>query len=258
MSDMDQIISLLQIPSEAFLNRTVPKTFFSREFDLTPDERRLLGKPHLLEKIQWVARLRLNTINIPPYKSETERFLEIQVFTVDIHPEKYATYQPKIEHLLFKYIPYPLILISRDSKHFHISFASHHLNPHQPEQLVIDQIYRIELPLDFTKTEWSNQSLQSDHWLSRDLKVLHQNYLQKFIALEVSTLTKKNCKPDSPGKMKEAHKLLQSLKQTSKEIESTKKAIKKCRQINEKVELGTKLHEIAAQREQILKKLLKF
>lgn len=258
MDDADKLVSLFQLPPEAMLDRALPKTFFTREFELTPSEKKLLSKPYLFEKITWKARLRLNTVNVPPYQSKTERFIELQIFTIEIKQEMFSSHHLKVEQLFFKYIPYPLILIASNRPYFHISFANHHINPNQAGSLVVDKIYRIKLPMEMNYSEWAIHSLHLGKQSSIHLKSLYHDFLKNFVALEISALTNKMCKLNSQDQMREAYELLEGIKRCKREMKTIRKSIVKTTHMNDRIELGTKIHQLKTQIQSNLKKLNEF
>lgn len=102
----EDILSALALPPTTTVDKRVPKTLLTEHAAVTAADKRRIKDG--IERIQWLAALKPDTIGVAAYRDEAREYLEIAVLRLVIRPE--ATW-PRLVELLHRAIPYPALLL---------------------------------------------------------------------------------------------------------------------------------------------------
>jgi hypothetical protein len=107
---MENLNQILQLPEKCLVNKKITKAFFKRNFDLTLTERKLIESSNIINQIDWVASVKPQNSNIPPFVDQLSTYEEIQVITVKIGEEEFDKVYVGVIEFIQKQIPYHILL----------------------------------------------------------------------------------------------------------------------------------------------------
>ena len=101
----DVLLSALDLPPAARVDRRVPKTMLVEHGAPTPADRRQVNEA--VEALVWVAALKPGTIGVPAFADEVREYLEIAVLRMTLRE---AAAGARLTELVHRAVPYPVIL----------------------------------------------------------------------------------------------------------------------------------------------------
>ncbi len=249
----------LNLPPTCLINQKLPKTFFKRNFDLTLSERKLLDDFSIIQQMEIVASINIETANISAYKDETVTYEEINIIAIQTTNEQFERQKNKIVELVQKYIPNPLILMIYDNQQMILNIAEKRINSNDTTKRVIEKLYtttNITLPFDRTKHQDFIQSLGFEKANKLNLKNYYQHFIQCFIGLQTAQINGTFvARPYQ--RSKEDALILEEIEVLKETIFTLENQAKKETQVVEMVQLNTKIQELRKQIENYQSKLSK-
>ena len=215
-------MSLFELPAKSIINRVVPKN----AFDNYTNKQQKKQMVDLIDRIRWVNKLSLRTINL-----SGKEITEIQIFEIELRQRETPSDLLKI---FDRAIPYHVI--------FHLSFGSQSLiSTSKKHQHPVDENAAV---IDWTfSSDWfeNNQNIYNLR-LERSLD---------FIFFDI-------CKQLSGhyNKAKSISELIsfeRNVGELKKAIVKLKTNIEKCKQFNKKVQLNIELHHKIGELESLLR-----
>ena len=101
----DALITALDLPPGARVDRRVPKALLVEHGAPTPADRRHVNDA--VEALLWVAALKPATIGVPVFRDEGREYLEIAVLRMTLRE---AAVGARLTELVHRAVPYPVIL----------------------------------------------------------------------------------------------------------------------------------------------------
>src|SRR5690554_5126450 len=139
---IEMVQNILQLPPLAYAERTIPKSFFERNFILTSAEKKLLSIPFLPLKSTWLAELNTKTINTPSVEDTLQTYTRIPIFVVELSGEHWLNHLDKLCTLYHKYIPFQVLLFIHTKEQYCVSAATKTINQNDKEKRVLEEEYR--------------------------------------------------------------------------------------------------------------------
>lgn len=189
---MEKLNQILQLPERCLVSKKITKTFFKRNFDLTLSEKKILEDASAIIKIDWLASLKPNQVNIEGYADSQIIFEEVQVISVLTNENDFEKNKHKIIDLVQKFIPYHILLCVYNANEFVLNTCNKRIslndyNKRTIEKSFISESISIIEPTD--KQQAFLTSLAFENLDKQNLKSLYDSYSQCIIALQTAKLT---------------------------------------------------------------------
>jgi Domain of unknown function (DUF4391) len=127
------VIAALGLPSEARLDRRVPKKLLVEQGAPTAADRRQIQDG--VEELVWVAALKPGNIGVPEFRDELREYLEIAVLAADLRAAARAA---RLTELIHRAIPYPVLLVTNNGETQHVSLAHKRFSQNEGGSTVLD------------------------------------------------------------------------------------------------------------------------
>jgi len=137
------VIAALDLPSEARVDRRIPKKLLVEQGAPTAADRRQIQDG--LEELLWVAALKPSNIGIPDYRDEVREYLEIAVIAADLRPAAKAA---RLSELIHRAVPYPVVLVATHGETHKVSLAHKRWSQNEVGATVLDGAVITSPPLD--------------------------------------------------------------------------------------------------------------
>ncbi len=187
----DAVIAALGLPSDARLDRRVPKKMLAEQGSPTTADRKQLQDG--IEEFTWVAALKPANIGVPECRDETREYLEIAVLSVVLRsPARSA----RLTELIHRAIPYPALLVSAQGEAQQLSLAHKRFAQNEAASTVLDSGVIASPPFSPSATTGSDQIAQSflqSLSLSAQCRVhlcaLYQSWVDRVMAFQAARIT---------------------------------------------------------------------
>lgn len=128
-----RVISALDMPSEAIVEKRIPKKLLIENGTPTAADKRQINDG--IKELIWVAALKPNTIGVPEYRDSEREILEIAVLQLSLRS---GAKSQRIVELIHRAIPYPLLLLSSLEKEISLSLATKRWAQNEANKTVLD------------------------------------------------------------------------------------------------------------------------
>jgi hypothetical protein len=238
------VIDALGIPPNALVEQRVPKKLLLEHGAPTAADKRQIQDG--IEEIVWVAALKPTNIGVPAFEDAERQYLEIAVVTVELRP---AARPPRLIELIHRAIPYPLVLVTRQSEAVSLSLAHKRWSQGDAGKVVIEEVRQSALSPDAPSTQEAEflASLAVSRLPSRDLFTLYDGMLARIAALEASRITGAFAPPDSPERASTLREGLDRHARLQRDLGLLRARAAKEKQINRRVELNLELKRLEAE-----------
>jgi hypothetical protein len=159
------IIDTLAIPTFCKLEKPVFKKFFLESVNLDSADKKIIRDD--VKKITWLYALKPSNINIPKYEDGVVDYSEIAILQIDLLSESKAK---KLNNILNKAIPYPLICFFAVDNKYAIGLANKRINQIDKSKSLIEQ-------------DWLTNFFEKDK-----ISEVDQKFLQDFSIKNLSSL----------------------------------------------------------------------
>jgi len=246
------MIDVLGIPPGALVEQRVPKRMLLEHGAPTAADKRQIQDG--IEEIFWVAALKPTSIGVPSFNDAVRQYLEIAVLTVEF---RRAAKPPRLIELIHRAIPYPLVLVTKQSESVSLSLAHKRWSQGEAGKMVIDEVRQAGLNPDAPSTQEAAflASLAVSRLPSHDLFTLYDGMLARLAAFEASRITGKFAPPDSP---EQASVLLEDLDRHARlkrDLDVLRVRAKKERQMNRRVELNLEIQRLELKLKEVVPNL---
>ena len=184
------MFGFLHLPESAVVANRIDKKALYDNADLSANEKRWLKDD--VEKITWEYRIANDTVNIRGYVDESLDYSEIQVIGIELRSDSHAM---GVSDILFKSMPYPLIVIAVFSNRLFITAAHVHINQNDRSRLTVEEPIR---------TGWIDENDQLLEMLDMsvpgpsDLRELYSCFIDSLLRFNVSEETGSDVDMDEP------------------------------------------------------------
>ena len=128
-----ELFRALTLPASASVNTRIPKKLLLENGAPTAADKRLLQDR--VDELLCLAILKPGTVGISGWSSEGREYSEIAVLQLQMRPGKAS---PRLQELIHRAIPYPVLLICQDAGQTSISLACKRIAQRDSNRLVLE------------------------------------------------------------------------------------------------------------------------
>ena len=234
------MFGFLHLPVQAVAGNKIDKKVLYDNADLNANEKRWLKDD--VEKITWEYRIAQDTVNIRGYINESVDYSEIQVIGIELRSDSHVT---GVSDILFKSMPYPLIVIAVFSGRIFITAAHVHINQNDRSRLTVEEPVRSGWIDGYDQLlEMLDMSVPGPS----DLKELYTRFIDSLLRFKVSEETGSEVLIDAAA----SADLLNKLAVLDKDISKLMTELKKEDHFNRQVELNGRIKKLQMDRQRLL------
>ena len=228
---------IFNLPQRCLVNKRLTKTFFSKNFDLSSSEKKVLNDE--IVKMEWIGSLKPSNSNIPKFESKKYLFEEVQIMSCEVvNLQKVFNL---ISEIFQKYIPYQIVLIIENSSEWILSLSDKRINLNDRTKRTVERY--IHSPL-LSKSEIVDskffKTISFDFINKSNLQSVYQSYINSVIQLKSSLITGV-FNEENLERTEESLKIIQDIEKIESEIISLKNHIKYESQLNVRVSMNVKI-----------------
>ncbi|MGW3556414.1 DUF4391 domain-containing protein [Streptomyces sp. NPDC000963] len=129
------MVDALRLPADCAVGVRVPKTQLQAHSDFSAADRRLLQDG--LDTLHWAAAIRPDVVGIPAYAAAdgSRRIPELHVMTLRART---GTKLTRLEELLHRAVPYPILLVGEEESGPRVSVALKRMSHMRSDGVVLD------------------------------------------------------------------------------------------------------------------------
>jgi len=231
---------IFQFPNRCLLNKRLTKVFFTKNFDLTSSEKKILNTH--VSKMEWIASVKPSNSNIPNYKDNIYLFEEIQLMSCSLSSDSDKIVKTIID-LFQKYIPYQIILIIENETQWVLSTCDKRINKNDVSKRTIENHFTSS-PIEKSDENKTNieflETLSFSQLNKTNLKTVYQSFTDSIIQLKSSDLTGV-FNGSRRDRSKEDLEHLLRIETIQTELISLKSQLKKETQLNSRVSINMEI-----------------
>lgn len=239
-----EVLSALDLPEAARVDRRVPKTLLIEHGARTPSDRRRVNEG--IERAAWVAALKPSTVGVATFEDERRRYLEIAVLHMELRP---GADLDRLVLVMHRAVPYPVVGVTELGPRTSISLA--HIRHSQSEAgmtvldgpLVVGEMRTgHEDPHDTALLE----ALALGRQPRSSLFSLYQGWIDLLAALHAARHTGTFALKNSAEAREERREALQQMERLESEAARLRAAASREKQLAKQVELNLELKRTEA------------
>ena len=239
-------VAALALPSDALIDRRVPKTLLIENGAFAPGDRRRVQEG--VEQLRWLAALKPATIGIAEYRDAEREYIEIAVLKLELRS---AARGERIVELVHRAVPYPVLLIVWLDETLQLSLAHKRRSLGDADKAVIDgPIVAARVP-DKCPAE-SLGAFRNALALRRQprgtLKDLYQGWIDTVHAFRAATITGGFRLPPTAAAASDREAALREYWRLSKRIENILSVASEEKQMSRRAEMNMELARLRANR----------
>lgn len=238
--DETALLNELSIPKDAWFLRNLPFNQLAQR--LTQKQRKLCEEGIESYGIRILATVNPRNTKIPSYEDENEKYEEIHLYAIKL---KEWQKQKELYRIFAQIIPYPLVIIFHQGEKMEWVLAKHHRHTNGIS-LVVDKIYQSHQ--DIPKHQYV-EKFNFNNINKTNLRTLYHSLIEGVVDLEL----KESYQIESPEVASE--KYLARLQEIDVQIAKVQKQAQKETQLNQRLPLHMKIHELKQEKEQLIKEL---
>ena len=228
---------IFKLPQRCVVNKRLTKTFFSKNFDLSSSEKKVLNDE--IVKMEWIGSLKPSNSNIPKFESERYLFEEVQIMSCEV--VNLQKVYNLISEIFQKYIPYQIVLIIENSSEWILSLSDKRINLNDRTKRTVERY--VHSPV-LNKSEIGDykflRTISFDFIKKSNLQSVYQSYINSVIQLKSSLITGV-FNEENLERTEEDLKIIQTIEKIESEIISLKNQIKSESQLNFRVSLNVEI-----------------
>lgn len=238
--DETALLNALSIPKEAWFLRNLPFNQLAQR--LTLKQRKVCEEAIESYGIRILATINPRNTKISSYEDENEKYEEIHLYAIKL---KEWQKQKELYRIFAQIIPYPLVIIFHQGEKMEWVLAKHHRHTNEIS-LVVDKIYQSnqDIPQHQYKEKFNFNNINKTN-----LRTLYHSLIEGMVDLEL----KESYQIESPEVASE--KYLARLQEIDVQIAKVQKQAQKETQMNQRLPLHMKIHELKQEKEQLIKEL---
>lgn len=233
---------ILNIPDRAIVSKKISKAFFTRNFELSSADKKILNEIVMME---WLASIKPSNSNIALYQDEIYIFEEIQVMTCIVSGKLLKGTIDKISNLFQKHIPYPIVLIIENEDEFIVNVCDKKVNQKDKSKRISEGFINSPTISKLYKNELVNAFFKSLDFMVLDktnLGTTYKSYISAIVQFQTALVTGTFNKRSST-RTEEDLKHLETIQRIEKEIITLSNQIKKETQLNSRVSLNIEIQK---------------
>lgn len=181
----DDVVDALGLPADCAVDVRVPKTQLQAHSDFSAADRRLLQDG--IDTLRWAAAIRPDAVGIPAYTAPdgSRRIPELHVMTLRART---GTKLTRLEELLHRAVPYPILLVSEQESGPRVSVALKRMSHARNDEVTLDSppvtasVGDVPAPVG----DAFLSALPLDRQPRSDLSTVYEGWLASTVALRVA------------------------------------------------------------------------
>lgn len=258
-TNIESLYKAMKQPESSLLNSKIAKKQLLENAQLTASNKKAIQED--IESLIWSHTLKTSTVNIAPFQDSISiddgdfdlDYSEVAILRVVVRNK---TRINKINEVLHRAIPYPLLIVSTDTSNSSLllSLATKRISKADHSKLTVERFYNTdwfsdEAMLNETGHFFSSLAVNKQSFVN--FYEFYMGWVTQFIQLEkskyVGAFSEKNESTVDIHKAKLQAELLDKIALLESKLSGIKQKIKHEDQINRKVELNIKANEIKQQ-----------
>jgi hypothetical protein len=234
---------IFKLPERVLLHKRLPKNFFTKKFELSAAEKRLLNQ--VITQMEWMASIKPNNANIPMIKTNEWVYEEVQVMKCTVENNELEKQGIKCAELMQKYIPYPMVVIVEDEHEFIITACHKRVNQADTSKRTIENWFNTTPINKLYNNELSEKFFKALDFAAIDktnLQTSYNSYTNAIVQYQVAETTGVY-KTKNQQKTNTDLEYLHTIEDLEKEIIGLRNLLKKEQQINAQVNLNITIQE---------------
>lgn len=245
------VIAALGIPSDARVDRRVPKSLLGEHGAVTAAGRRAINEG--TDEIQWVASLKPSNCAVPAYSDDVRQYLEIAVLQLRMRS---GAKSPRLTELTHRAIPYPLLLVSEIGADIELSVAHKRMSLAAAGAMVLDGdvvVTSVDAVTAHADAAARAMALGVERWSS--LLALYRRWVDVLVALHVARSTGTFRLAAGADETAARRMALAEIDRLEKEMRGVKAQSQRETQMARRVDLNLELKRLEAARDAAWKQL---
>lgn len=241
----EDIIRAMDLPLDAHVDQRVPKKLLLESGVPTAADKRRINEG--IEELRWIASLKPTTVGIADYKDASREYLEIAVVKMALRG---AAKAGRLNELVHRAIPYPLVLITEHEDRLGISLAHKRWSEAEAGKTVLDgELISAESNAADDPRIWRSylEAISLRRQARNDLNELYQGWIDSLVALEAARITNSFLLPVSPEEAAVRRTSLRDYSRLKTEIDRLRAAAEGETQFRRRVELNLEMQQRQAQ-----------
>jgi len=257
----EQLWQALNLPESCLLNSRIYKKMLLESADLSSNDKKVINED--IDTLVWRYTLKPETINIPKLQTEDLDYPEITVIHVSLKSSKRIK---RLNEIIQRSIPYPLVLIITYENKLWFSLANKRQSLADSQKLMVE---------NFFDSNWIDgddlQPIEQEFIDSIDSKQLawtnfhafYQGLVERLLALQVAQLTGQfrlestgnNNSSENKASVPDRQTVLMNIRQLEEEANNLKASLKNETQFNRRLELNMSIKHCEQQIKQLTNEL---
>ncbi|WOI63224.1 DUF4391 domain-containing protein [Streptomyces fradiae] len=184
----EDVVDALRLPADCAVNVRVPKTQLQAHTGFSAADRRLLQDG--IDTLHWAAAIRPDAVGIPACTAPdgSRRIPELHVMTLQVRTGAKLT---RLEELLHRAVPYPILLVSEQPSGPRVSVALKRMSYTRNGDVTLDTppVTASVGDAPVPASDAFLSSLQLDRQPRNDLGTVYEGWLTCTVALRVASVT---------------------------------------------------------------------
>lgn len=247
------ILDALGLPAEAMVNQRIPKKLIIEHGTSSSSDRRNVTDG--IEEVRWLAVIKPTNSGISSFVDEVRDYSEISVLSALLKPTAKNT---RLDEIIHRSIPYPILLITSINDNAMISLAHKRRSLNEKCAFVIDgKILSLTLGSDVPKDVMHSffQSLSVAKVQERNLFSLFEMWRNSFISLMASQVTGEFTSSTTNDGARGRATAVADYEALGSEIKRKRAIAAKERQLSKQVELNLEIKDLEARLNSVKEKL---
>ena len=238
----ERIIDALGLPASSRVDQRVAKKLVTENASPTATDKRRIQEG--IEELVWVAALKPTNIGVPAFRDNVREYLEIAVLSVTLRAQ---AKRPRLEELIHRAIPYPVLLTATQCGTVTLSLAHKRWSHGEAGKVVLEGVHSVapfesDAPASVVTSFLGSVAIPSRP--SRDLFALYQGWLDRVLALEAAQITGSFVVPGSAEQASLLRGNLDSHARLRQDIAALRAEAAKEKQVSRLVELNLEIKQL--------------
>lgn len=237
----------LALPSEALVDRRVPKTLLIQNGSFASRDRRRIREG--VEELRWLAALKPTTVGVAEYRDATRGYLEIAVLKLDLRPPARGG---RLVELIHRAVPHPVLLITWRNGIPELSLAHKRWSLGNAEKTVLDgELTAVQIDGDFPTDLPSAflDALALERQPQGTLYALYQGWIDTVHALRAAWVTGIFNLPATAAAAADRVAALRRYRSLGETITALRSGARKTTQMSRRVEINTEVARLCSDRD---------
>ena len=252
------IIAALDLPGNCRVDQLVSKKLLLENSIPTTSDKRQIN--NCVERIDWLAALKPNTIGVSEYRDDVREYLEIAVLSVTLKTNTDVPAKPaRLAELIHRAIPYPMVLLLKSQQGLMLSVAHKRWAQNEADKVILDgdvvAVTLHDVPSSPAVEAEFLQALALRRQSQTTLHALYQGWMDSLEALQAAQLTGGFKLADNPEQAAIRLVALRQCRELDIKIAGLRLAARKEKQVARQVVINLQIKALHAERAQATARL---